>query len=86
MWHAVSLQVYPNPTTVILNLIQEIADQARNNVRSIEIFDVYGRNVFSHKSIMSPETTIDISYFSAGIYFVKVITEQGEVMKKVVKQ
>ncbi|MDR2970724.1 MAG: T9SS type A sorting domain-containing protein [Bacteroidales bacterium] len=29
---------------------------------------------------------MNISHLPAGLYFVKIITEQGEVVKKVVKQ
>jgi len=31
-------------------------------------------------------TVIDISHLQAGVYFVKVITEQGEIVKKFIKQ
>jgi len=81
------ITIYPNPTTGELNLIQGIAGQARNDVRSIEVFDVYGRKVSSHTSYPTPYTSylINLSHLTSGIYFVKVITEQGEVVKKVVK-
>jgi hypothetical protein len=53
----------------------------------VKVFDVYGRNVLtSFVSLMSPETTISIAHLPAGIYFVKIVTEQGEVVKRVVKE
>jgi len=84
-----AIELYPNPTTGELNvgiagLLNSI--QYRNDVRNIEVFDVYGRNVLSHKSLLSPETTLNISHLPAGTYFVKIITEQGVIVKKVVKQ
>ena len=78
--------VYPNPTTGVLNLVQErieVAGQAHNDVQSVEIFDVYGRKV------LEPSLTVlrsyDLTVLSAGIYFVKIHTENGIIMKKVIK-
>jgi hypothetical protein len=35
---------------------------------------------------MKSENTIDISYLSAGIYFLKICTEAGELVKKILKE
>ena len=78
------IRIYPNPTTGELRI--EIADQARNDGSDVRIFDIYGRALQSHTSLMSPETTIDISYLPSSIYFVKIRTESGEVVRKVVKE
>jgi hypothetical protein len=75
------IHVYPNPTTGELRVTSYELP-----VTGVEIFDVYSRKLLSLASQMSLETTIDISHFPAGAYFVKVITEQGEIVKKVVKQ
>ena len=73
--------LYPNPTTGELEI--------RNyelGIKSIEVFDVYGRKVSSHHLITSSSNQkINISHINSGIYFVKIITEQGEVVKKIVK-
>jgi len=79
-----SIKIYPNPT--IGELIVGIAGQARNDVRSIEVFDISGRSVLSHTSNLTPQTSINISHLPAGTYFVKIMTEQEEVVRKVVKQ
>jgi hypothetical protein len=81
------ITIIPNPTTGILRI--EVADQARNDVKieSVEIFDVYGRkNVTSVPCHDCHETILNISHLQSGIYFIKVTTEQGEIVKKVVKQ
>jgi hypothetical protein len=56
-------------------------------IRSIEIFDIYGRK---QKIIINCQlsivNSIDISDLPAGVYFVKINTEAGEVMKKVIKK
>jgi len=40
----------------------------------------------SRKQKTEDEIVIDISHLPAGVYFVKVATEQGEITKKIVKQ
>ncbi|MCL2435053.1 MAG: T9SS type A sorting domain-containing protein, partial [Lentimicrobiaceae bacterium] len=56
-------------------------------INSIEVFDVYGRKVSSHHLIASSShQKINISHLNSGIYFVKVTTESGEVIKKIIKQ
>jgi len=75
--------IYPNPTTGIL----EIAGQARNDVRNVEVFDVYGRKVLSHHLITSSSNhLINISHLSSGMYFIQVTTEAGTITKKVIKE
>ena len=87
-----SLQVYPNPTTGELRI--EVAGQARNDVVNVAIFDVFGRQMsqISRHCGLDPQpkshisNQIDISHLPAGVYFVKIRTEAGEVVRKVVKE
>jgi M6 family metalloprotease-like protein len=76
-----NIVIYPNPTMGQLTI--------RNyelGITDVEIFDVYGRKLSSnHHIISSSHQKIDISHLSAGIYFVKVKTETGEVTQKVIK-
>jgi len=84
-----SLSVYPNPTAGELRIMRE-----ELRVTSIEIYDVYGRKVgekFPSNSLdgWQPEVEgaiIDISHLAQGIYFLKIDTDAGEVIKKVVKK
>jgi isochorismate hydrolase len=58
------------------------------------VFDIYGRNVgakFPSNLLegwqpQADGVVLNISHLQAGIYFVKVFTEQGSVVKKVVKE
>jgi len=70
------IQVYPNPTSGELRI-----ESVDIRVESVDIFDVYGRNVGSKLGVV-----FDISNFPTGIYFLKIHTENGIVTKKVVKQ
>jgi len=71
-----NIRIYPSPTTGTLQVTSN-----ELQVRRVEIFDIYGRNLLS-----TPETTLNISHLSAGIFFVKIYTEKGEVMRKVLKE
>jgi hypothetical protein len=72
--------LHPNPTGGEFKV-----QSLRFKVQSIEVFDMYGRNLLSHTAYRTPHTVIDISHLHAGIYFVRITTEQGVVMRKVVK-
>ena len=76
-----NIKIYPNPTTGQLTI-----DNGQLTIKSVAIFDIYGRNMLSLKSQESPETKINISHLPCGIYFLQIHTEQGTVNKKVVKQ
>jgi len=73
--------IYPNPTTGELRITNY-----KLLITKIEIINIAGKKLLSFESVTFPETTIDISHLEAGTYFVKAATEQGEVIKKVVKQ
>ena len=79
------ITVYPNPTTGELR-IENGENNKGINPLVIEIFDIYGRNHTPHTSYLTPHTSLDISHLSSGIYFVKITTEAGIVVKKVVKE
>ena len=84
-----SVQVYPNPTSGELRI-----ESGELRIESVDIFDIYGRNVgsiFPSKNLegwqpQAEGVVFDISHFPAGIYFLKIHTENGIVTKKVVKE
>jgi hypothetical protein len=58
-------------------------------VENIEVFDGYGRKHESAKGRKDEganEVVMDISHLAAGMYFVKIFTEAGKVVRKVVKE
>jgi len=71
-----NIQLYPNPTNGELRI-----ESRELKIKSVEIFDVYGKKV-----LMSLKSTLNISHFPTGIYFVKIYTEKGEIVKKVLKE
>ena len=76
-----SLQIYPNPTTGELTINNE-----QLTINNIEIFDIYGKK--HHISYLTSHISnhqINISHLPAGIYFLKITTENGVFVEKVVK-
>ncbi len=71
-----SVSVSPNPTTSKINI------NANNNVKSIELYDVKGRILKTNLNANS----LDISGKTNGIYFLKITTEKGSKIEKVVKE
>ena len=72
------LRVYPNPTTGELHVTSDAL-----HVTKLEVFDIYGRKQSHVSRVTSNE--INIAHLPAGVYFVKVYTEQGVVVEKVIK-
>ena len=77
-----SLQIYPNPTSGQLTI-----ESGEVKIGNVEIYDVIGKKIITHQMFqMSPEIVIDISHLQAGFYFLRITTEAGEVIKKVLKE
>jgi hypothetical protein len=72
------IKVYPNPTNGKL-YVTGMTDVTNSD---IEVFDMYGRK---QKAESRKKNEIDIPHLPVGIYFVKITTEKGKVVKKVVK-
>jgi len=78
-----NIRVYPNPTTGELRITNY-----ELRITRVEIFDVYGRKQKSRRAEeqkAEEDIVIDISYLSSGIYFVKIQTEKGTKIQKIIK-
>jgi aminopeptidase N len=77
-----SFEVYPNPTTGNLQV-----QSSKFKVQSVEIFDVNGKKqkVALPSVLTDEEWSLNISDLSAGVYLVKIKTEKGIIIKKVIK-
>ncbi|MCL1850350.1 MAG: putative Ig domain-containing protein [Bacteroidetes bacterium] len=78
----VNIAIYPNPTTGELRITNY-----ELRITNIEVFDVYGK---CHSLVVSRhengEAVVNVSYFPAGIYFLKIQTNKGAVTKQIIKQ
>ena len=75
------VRVYPNPTTGELRV-----ESGELRVENVEIFDIYGKKMSQVSNLTSHiSNQINISHLPAGVYFVKVYTENGMFVEKVIK-
>lgn len=74
-----SIQVYPNPTQDVLSI------KSDSTINSIQLYDAQGRLLFT-KLAGEGTSTIDLSSRASGIYFLKIITEEGVKTEKVIKK
>lgn len=68
-----ALSIYPNPTTGLLHIKEEIPGQFAD--ATIAIFDVAGREVFSTNSF---QKLLDVSQLASGSYMLKVQSPSGK--------
>ena len=71
-----SLNIYPNPAKDNLFIETEM------NVEEVVVYDVNGRQ----QSTVNGQQSVDVKNLSNGVYFVKVKTENGEVVKRFIKK
>jgi hypothetical protein len=72
---------YPNPTTGELTITNY-----ELGITNLEIYDIYGKKHASRvTSNASRVTTINIAHLPVGLYLIKVYTENGVFVEKVIK-
>lgn len=74
-----SLTVSPNPTSSLININSDFM------IQSIELYDIQGRILYTSFE-SSNDVILDISMRQNGLYFVKVKTEKGVKVVKIVKE
>ena len=70
--------LYPNPVNSMVTL------KANFSIDKIFIFDISGKKVLDFSTNTNQET-IDVSELNSGIYFVKIFTENGVYLNKIIK-
>jgi len=82
------ITITPNPTTGELTISPAGGGKGveQLTINNVEVFDIYGKCHLSLVTRHESHITLNISYLSAGLYFVKISTEEGMVIKKIVKQ
>lgn len=73
------ISVYPNPAKKHIRI--ESRDSA---IMSIEVYNVIGKRVLIKNSNFTYKNQLDVSKFSRGVYFLKIHTKRGSVIKRLV--
>jgi len=74
-----TIQIYPNPVFDAFSLKLKV----NQKVDQIKIYDVSGKQV---KNIIYNNDKVDIADLSSGIYFLKIRTNEGEYLSKIIKK
>ncbi|MBR5147331.1 MAG: T9SS type A sorting domain-containing protein [Bacteroidales bacterium] len=74
------LEIYPNPVNDMLFI------DADFGINEVVIYDVYGRQQVTETPSHQDMTSVNVSGLNAGIYFVKINTNQGEIVKRFIKR
>ncbi|CAL2087289.1 Fibronectin type-III domain-containing protein [Tenacibaculum sp. 190524A05c] len=75
------IKLYPNPANNILNI--EILN---GEFEEMTIYSVTGRIVYSTKEKVRNKSTVDVTQFAAGNYFVKFVSNGKAVTKRFIKK
>lgn len=76
------VSVYPNPAKDVVNIKNTIDTQ----LNSVEITDINGRVVKNVNLNSVTEAQVNISDLSTGVYMMKIVSDNGSVTKKIVKE
>ena len=79
-----SVSIYPNPANDRLYI--ETQTLTPTQTLTIEIYDIYGRQQDNKTTRQQDMISIDLSNLNAGIYFVKINTKEGNIVKQFIKQ
>jgi len=84
-------KIFPNPTSREFKI-----QSSKYKIQSVEVYDIFGRKLYEYNNsyglmvlrsygLTTDGVVIDLTAFPTGIYFVKITTETGMVIKKVIK-
>ena len=76
-----SLLLYPNPVNDKLY----IETQTLTQTLTIEIYDIYGRCQVTETPSHQACLVVDVTDLKSGVYFVKVVTSEGEAVRRIIK-
>ncbi|WP_081413936.1 T9SS type A sorting domain-containing protein [Chryseobacterium daeguense] len=74
-----NIEVFPNPADSIINITN-----SKSDIKSIELSDMGGR-VLEVKKVNKKDIQFDISNYENGTYLIKIITKDGNTIKKFIK-
>jgi plastocyanin len=75
------IRVYPNPTSEVINV--NLYPILGENPK-VYIIDVLGKTIASMEKLTSQRLTVDVASYKKGLYFVKIVSDKGAVIKKII--
>lgn len=72
------IDIFPNPVSDNLTVL------TTENINEINIYNIVGINIYNDKSFTGGN--IDVSNLNNGVYFVKINTDKGDIVKRFIKE
>ncbi|MBR5147471.1 MAG: T9SS type A sorting domain-containing protein [Bacteroidales bacterium] len=72
--------IYPNPANDRLYI------EAEAEIVEVTVYDVYGRHQVTETPSHQEKTSVNVSGLNTGIYIIKINTENGEIVKRFIKE
>ncbi len=79
---ATNFVLYPNPVTDVVT----ISNKENITMEQISVFDTNGRLVYGQKCNKESEVSINLAGLTTGLYIVHITTNEGTIVKKLIKQ
>ena len=74
-----AFNIYPNPVSDKLYI------EAESEIEEVVVYDIFGRQQ-KLSAISGQQSVVDVKDLNSGVYFVKVVSENGEIVKRFVKK
>ena len=71
-----SFNIYPNPVNDRLYI------ETESEIEEVVVYDVYGRQQLA---VSGQQSAVSVANLNSGVYFVKVVTSEGETVKRFIK-
>ena len=71
--------IYPNPTNDRLYI------ETENEIEDVVVYDIFGRRQ-QLSAISGQPSVIDVAVLKSGIYFIKINTNEGNIVKRIIKK
>ena len=75
-----NVSIYPNPAKDRLYI------ETESEIEEVIVYDIYGRHQVTETPSHQEMISIDISNLTSGVYFVKINTAEGNIVKRFVKK
>ena len=76
------IDLFPNPCDSHINILFSNID---NEIKHIQLFDIFGKMIYEEK-VNQNSSQINISSYSQGIYFIKMLSNKGVYKHKIIKK
>lgn len=78
--YEVNITLYPNPTADQCHIVSD-----NSVIRDLSVFDIYGKTI-RQMTVNDNSTVLEMGELPSGTYFVRIVSDKGTTVKKVVRQ